>query len=77
MPSSFISKYKPSIAYDITFTDGNQIVLHTLESIYSSEESIISFDKKVSNMRCVVGEFIKVNSKEVLNDYFSALFNKC
>lgn len=64
-----------TLVYNVIMQDGKELELQLFDLLYQDYNSLIKFDKVVSDKRKTIGNFIELAIPNELNDYYNKLFS--
>lgn len=64
-----------TLVYNITMSDGKEIEIQLFDLLYPDSDSLINFDKTISDKRKTVGDFVELAIPDELNNYYRNIFD--
>lgn len=63
-----------TLVYNVIMQDGKELELQLFDLLYQDSNSLINFDKKISDKRKIVGDFVELAIPDELNNYYHNIF---
>lgn len=64
-----------TLVYNMTMKDGNTLEIQLSDLLYQDSNSLINFDKAISDKRKTVGNFVELAIPNELNNYYNNIFS--
>lgn len=65
-----------TLVYNITMSDGKELEVQLFDLLYPDSDSLINFDKTISDKRKAIGDFVELAIPDKLNNYYRNIFEE-